>query len=101
MSSGTPHLLPSNRQCRRGGKLSLGETLLILVLFPISAYKDFKHCWHYGLRHEYRDCFGALPRYGRFVSLPPHLLLPCTCCSITAAARDRHLLCRGHQAGPL
>ncbi|MCY3537143.1 MAG: hypothetical protein F4162_03950 [Synechococcus sp. SB0676_bin_10] len=70
------HLLPSGRQRNRAGQLSLGEMLFILVLFPISAYKDFKHCWHYGLRHEYRTCFAELPIYGRFVSLPPRLLLP-------------------------
>ena len=50
--------------------------LFIMVLFPISAYKDFKHFWLYGLTQEYRDCFGDLPSYSRFVSLMPRLLLP-------------------------
>ena len=37
--------------------------LFIMVLFPISAYKDFKHFWLYGLTQEYRDCFGTyLPK---------------------------------------
>ena len=70
------HLIPSTRQRRRGGKLCLGEMLSIMVLFHISAYKDFKHFWLYGLRHEYRDCFAELPSYSRFVSLQPRLLLP-------------------------
>ncbi len=47
-----------------------------MVLCPISADKDFKHFWLYGLSQEYRDCFGALPSFGRFVSLKPPLLLP-------------------------
>ena len=50
--------------------------LFILVLFHISADKDFKPVWLYGLRHEYRDCFGALPGYRRFVRVMPRLLLP-------------------------
>ena len=37
------HLLPSGRQRRRAGKLSRGQMLSILVLFHISADKDFKH----------------------------------------------------------
>ena len=70
------HLIPSHRQRRRAGKLSLGEMLSIMVLFHISAHKDFKHFWFYGLSEEYGDCFGALPSCGRFVSLKPRLLLP-------------------------
>ena len=55
------HLLPSGRQRIRAGKLSLGEMLSILVLFHVSAYKDFKHFWHYGLRHQYRACLTLSP----------------------------------------
>ena len=70
------HLLPSSRQQWRHGKLCLGEMLFIMVLFHILPYKDFKHFRFYGLRHQYRDCFGELPSYSRFVRLMPRLLLP-------------------------
>ena len=71
------HLLPSSRQRWRHGKLSLGEMLFIMVLFHISPYKDFKHFRFYGLRHQYRDCFGELPSYSRFMRLMPGLLPQC------------------------
>ena len=35
------HLIPSDRQHTRTGKLSLSEMLFIMVLFYGSAYKDF------------------------------------------------------------
>ena len=69
-------LLPASGQRRRRGKLCLGELLFIMVLLPVSAYKDFKHFRLYGIRQQYRDCFGELPSYSRFVSLLPRLLLP-------------------------
>ena len=55
------HLLLSGRQPIRNGMLSLAQMLSILVLFHISADKDFNHVWHYGFRHQYRACLGALP----------------------------------------
>jgi len=47
-----------------------------MVLFHLSAYKDFKHFWIYGIEHEYRSYFRELPSYGRFVALMPRLFMP-------------------------
>ena len=69
-------LIPSQRQRRREGKLSLGEMLFIMVLFHLSPFKDFKHFWLYGVEQKYRDCFGDLPSYARFVALMPRLFTP-------------------------
>ena len=69
-------LIPTGRQRLRPGKLTLGESLFIMVLFHLSPFKDFKHFWSYGVEQKYRDCFGSLPSYGRFVSLIPRLMVP-------------------------
>ena len=69
-------LIPSERQRRRAGLLSLAEMLLIMVLLDTSPYKTFKAFWFHGLQHKYRPYFNELPSYERFVALMPRLLLP-------------------------
>lgn len=69
-------LIPTTRKRQRAGKLSLGEMLFIMVLFHLSPFKDFKHFWLHGVEQKYRDQFGDLPSYGRFVALMPRLFAP-------------------------
>ena len=73
-------LIPSDRQRRRAGILSLAEMLLIMVLLDSSSYKTFKAFWFYGLQNKYRPYFNELPSYERFVALMPRLLLPPLTC---------------------
>lgn len=69
-------LIPTGGKRRRRGKLTLGEMLFIMVLFHLSPFKDFKHFWLHGVEQKYRDCFGELPSYARFVALMPRLFAP-------------------------
>ena len=69
-------LIDTGRKRLRVGKLSLDEMLFIMALFHLSPFKNFKTFWLFGVEQKYRDCFGELPSYGRFVTLMPRLLLP-------------------------
>lgn len=69
-------LIPTGRLRRRPGKLALGEMLFIMVLFHLAEFRHFKAFWRYGIEQKYRDCFGELPSYGRFVGLMPRLFIP-------------------------
>jgi hypothetical protein len=69
-------LIPSHAARQRPGKLSRSEMLFIAVLFHLSPYKNFKVFYLYGVGHQHRACFGALPHYDRFVSLTPRLFVP-------------------------
>jgi Transposase DDE domain len=69
-------LIPSPMTRQRSGKRSRPEMLLIMVLFHLSPYKNFKTFYLYGIGHQHRAGFGALPHYDRFVSLMPRLFVP-------------------------
>ncbi len=69
-------LIPSEQTRQRRGKLSRSEMLFIMVLFHLSPFKHFKAFYHYGVGQRYRNCFGDLPHYDRFVSLMPRLFAP-------------------------
>jgi hypothetical protein len=69
-------LIPAPTTRQRGGKLSRSEMLLIVVLFHLSPFKHFKAFYRYGVGHQHRACFGALPHYDRFVGLMPRLFVP-------------------------
>jgi hypothetical protein len=69
-------LIPSAQTRTRPGKLSGAEMLFIMVLFHLSAYKNFKTFYLHGIGCQYRACFRDLPHYDRFISLMPRLFVP-------------------------
>jgi hypothetical protein len=69
-------LIPSAQTRTRPGKLSRAEMLFIMVLFHLSAYKNFKTFYLHGIGCQYRACFRDLPHYDRFISLMPRLFVP-------------------------
>jgi hypothetical protein len=50
--------------------------LFIMVLFHLSAHKNAKTFYLYGIGCQYHVCFRSLPHYDRFVSLMPRLFVP-------------------------
>ena len=70
------HLIPTTGQRRRAGKLSLSEMLFIMIFFHTSGFRCFKLFYLYGVCQHYRNLFGDLPSYGRFVTLQPRLFMP-------------------------
>jgi hypothetical protein len=72
----THQLIPSPTRRQRSGKLSRSEMLFIMVLFHLSAYKNFKTFYLYGIGVQHRACFRDLPHYDRFISLMPRLFVP-------------------------
>ena len=69
-------MLPVGRKRNREGYLSLSEILFIEVLFHLSAYKDFKHFYLYGICHEHRNKFKKVPTYSRYIAQKKVAFLP-------------------------
>lgn len=66
------------RRRNRSGKLSLGEMLLIEVLYHFGHFKDFKRFYRYGVCGELRDYFNDLPSYERYIILKKRVFMPMT-----------------------
>src|SRR3954453_16148471 len=69
-------LIPSAQTRTRPGKLSRAEMLFIMVLFHLSAFKNFKTFYLLGIGVQHRACFRDLQHYDRFVSLMPGPVAP-------------------------
>lgn len=63
------------RQRRRDTHLSMSEIMTILIAFPFSNYRTFKHFYLHLLTHHRRE-FPHLPTYHRLVALIPRATMP-------------------------
>ena len=61
---------------RREKRLSLSETMTILIAFHQNHYRNFKHYYMAHVRVHWRKAFPGLPSYQRFVEWMPSTLLP-------------------------
>jgi DDE family transposase len=66
----------SGQKKGRGGCLSWSEVMTIVVFFPASHYRTFKHFYQGQMLMQGRAEFPGLPSYNRFVELIPMALLP-------------------------
>lgn len=85
------HLIGDGRTRYREGKLSLSEMLLIMILFHMDCFRNFKAFYTYGIEQKHRHLFKELPSYERFVSLQKRLLVPLSMLLI--------MLCKQSKAG--
>ena len=67
-------LLISGKQRNRTGKLSLSESLSIVIFYHFSPYKNFKTYYKYFVKSG--SMFKETPCYERFIQIMPSLFLP-------------------------
>ena len=63
-----------NRQ--REGKLSISEQLLIVILYHLEGFKNFKYYYQYAVQIKYKSLLKEVPCYDRFIQIMPKLLAP-------------------------
>ena len=61
---------------RREGKLSMSEQLLIVILYHLEGFKNFKYYYKYAVEIKYKSLFKEAPCYNRFIQIMPKLLVP-------------------------
>ena len=69
-------LIGGVRNKRRVGKLSMGEQLLIVILYHLEGFKNFKYYYKYAIEIKYKSLFKEVPCYDRFIQIMPKLLVP-------------------------
>ena len=69
-------LIGATKNRKREGKLSMSKKLLIVVLYHLEGFKNFKYYYKYAVEIKYKSLFKEAPYYDRFIQILTNLLLP-------------------------
>ena len=69
-------LIRTTKNRKREGKLSMSKKLLIVVLYHLEGFKNFKYYYKYTVEIKYKTIFKEVLCYDRFIQIMPNLLLP-------------------------
>ena len=69
-------LIGVTKSRKRKGKLSMSEQLLIVILYHLEGFKNFKYYYEYAVKIKYKSLFKEAPCYDRFIQIMPKLLVP-------------------------
>ena len=58
------------------GKLNMSEQLLIVILYHLEGFENFKYYCKYTIEIKYKNLFKEVPCYDRFIQIMPKLLVP-------------------------
>ena len=53
----------------------MSEQLLIVILYHLEGFKNFKYYYKYAVEIKYKSLFKETPCYGRFIQTIPKLLV--------------------------
>ena len=59
-------------KCRKKeGKLSMSEQLIIVILYHLEGFKNFKYYYKYAVKIKYKSLFKKAPCYYRLIQIIP------------------------------
>ena len=69
-------LIGATKNRKREGTLSMSAKFLIVVLYHLEGFKNFKYCYKYAVEIKYKSLFKKVLYYDIFIQTMPNLLLP-------------------------
>ena len=54
-------LIGATKNRNRKGKLNMSEQLLIVILYHLEGFKNFKYCYKYAVEIKYKSLFQEVP----------------------------------------
>ena len=64
-------LIGATKNRKREVKLSMSEKLLIVILYHLEGFKNFKYYYKYAVETKYKNLFKKVPCYDRFIQIMP------------------------------